>query len=135
MPGLGHLLASSGRDWCVGVLPVPEAVFAAAIRRIGRPLPAKLQELYRLYDGGEGPLPMQPYNFTLWGNGDVAHLRESEHYRKHYDRHLFFGSNGAGEYFGVDDAGRIFFMDAVAGEGSITIYCDTFGEFVMHIGV
>jgi len=134
MPSLTDLLGSTGKDWRAGAPAVADAEFAAALRRIGRPLPGKLLELYRSHDGGEGPLPSEPYNFCLWGIGEVADRRESEHYRKHYDRYVFFGSNGAGEYFGIDDAGRVFFMDAVAGEGSIKVYSDTFDEFVAHIG-
>jgi hypothetical protein len=135
MPSLADLLASGGKDWRSDAPPVAEAAFAAAICRIEQPLPGRLMELYRLCNGGEGSLPRQPYYFALWGVGEVAGLRERDHYRTHYDRYVFFGSNGAGEYFGVDGEGRVFFMDAVAGEQSITIYCDSFDEFVTDIGI
>ena len=135
MPALAELLARADKDWRADAPPVPEAEFAAAIRRIGLPLPDKLIELYRLCNGGEGSLPWQPWYFLLWGICFVADVRESEHHREHYDCYVFFGSNGAGEYFGINAEGRVFFMDAVAGEESITIYCGSFDEFVTHIGV
>jgi hypothetical protein len=135
MPALAEILARGDKDWRADAPPVSEAELAAATGRIDLPLPDKLLKLYRLCDSGEGSLPWQPWYFLLWNVAFVADLRESEHYRKHYHRYLFFGSNGAGEYFGIDGEGRVFFMDAVAGEESITIYCGSFDEFVTHIGV
>jgi SMI1 / KNR4 family (SUKH-1) len=135
MAGVADLLVGEKKDWSAHVTPRPEQEIESATRRIGLSLPPKLLEMYRLCDGGEGSLPKQPYIFVLWGINEVAQLREDEHYREHYDRYVFFGGNGAGEYFGVDEAGRVFFMDAVAGEESITVYCDTFDEFVAQIGI
>jgi hypothetical protein len=135
MPDLADLLAGAGKDWQPDTPPVADAELEAAKARIGRPLPDKLLELYSLCDGGEGSLPKQPYNFVLWGIVSLAETREHEHYRAHYDRYVLFGSSGGGEYFGLDETGRVFFMDPIAGEESIIVYCDTFDEFVTHIGV
>ena len=135
MSNLADLLSSEGKDWAAYAPPLSEMEIEAAKRRIGRPLPLNLLELYRLCDGGEGSLRRQPYTFILWGIQFVAELREHEHYREFYDRFVFFGGNGAGDNFGIDEAGRVFFMDPIAGEDSIEIYCTTFDEFVAEIGL
>ena len=135
MSSLADLLSSEGKDWVAYAPPLSETEIEAAKRRIGRPLPPTLLELYRLCNGGEGSLPRQPYYFALWDIQFVAEIREHEHYREFYDHFVFFGSNGAGEHFGIDGGGRVFFMDAVAGEASVEVYCTTFDEFIAEVGI
>jgi hypothetical protein len=135
MSNLANLLSGGRKDWAAGTPPLSDIEIEAAKRRIGRRLPPTLLELYRLCDGGEGSLPRDPYNFVLWGIQEVAETREHEHYREFYDRYVFFGGNGGGEYFGIDEAGRIFFMDPIAGEDSIEVYCATFDEFIAEVGL
>src|SRR5262245_31437884 len=135
MSNLAGLLSSEEKDWAACAPPLSEIEIEAAKRRIGRPLPPKLLELYLLCNGGEGSLPKDPYNFVLWGIEEVAETREHEHYREFYDRFVFFGGNGGGEYFGIDEAGRVFFMDPIGGEDSIEVYCTTFDEFIAEVGI
>ena len=135
MSSLAGLLSSDEKDWAACAQPLSEIEIEAAKRRIGRPLPPKLLELYLLCNGGEGSLPKDPYNFVLWGIEEVAEIREHEHYREFYDRFVFFGGNGGGEYFGIDEAGRVFFMDPIGGEDSIEVYCTTFDEFIAEVGI
>ena len=47
---------------------------------------------------------------------------------------MFFGSNGGGEYFGLDPFGRVFIMDPVAGEESNIVVAQSFDDFVQQIG-
>jgi SMI1 / KNR4 family (SUKH-1) len=121
-------------DWQIIDPPVSEDTLQAAVKRIDFPLPAAFIDFYRLCNGGEGSLPMEPWRFLLWRIEDVADLRYHEHYVKHYAQFAFFGSNGATEYFGIDKNQHVFFMDAVAGEESVVFVANTFGEFVAQLG-
>jgi hypothetical protein len=134
MPRIADTLSRSGSDWRAYDPPLAEDRIADADRRIGTALPAGLLELYRVCNGGEGSLPYQPWIFVLWGIDEVADLREHEHFRKYYDQFVFFGGNGGGEYFGLDPAGRVFFIDPIAGEESIVVVAPSFDEFAMNIG-
>ena len=135
MSNLADLLSGQGKDWVADRLPLSEIEIEAAKRRIGRQLPPTLLELYALCDGGAGSLPRDPYYFGLWGIKEVAETREHEHYRRYYDRYVLFGSSGGGVYFGIDEAGRVFFMDPIAGEDSIEVYSATFDEFIAEVGL
>jgi hypothetical protein len=134
MPRITDTLARAGSDWKAFKAPLDADVIAEALVLIGRPLPTGLIELYHTCNGGEGSLPVQPLNFVLWNLEFVVETREDLHYRKYYDQFVFFGTNGGGEYFGVDPAGRIFFMDPVAGEESIAVVAATFDEFAALVG-
>lgn len=135
MPRITDTLSRPESDWRVYDPPLAEGQIADAARRIAARLPATLLELYRMCNGGEGSLPYQPWNFVLWGIDEAAELREHEHYRKYYGQFVFFGGNGGGEYFGLDPAGHVFFMDPIAGEESITVVASSFDEFARNIGV
>ena len=128
-------LARPGSDWRQFDPPLPPGEIAKAVERIGRTLPPGLLELYHACNGGEGSLPFQPWRFVLFGIDFVAELREDQYYRENYDRFVFFGTDGGGEYFGVDPSGRVFYMDAVAGEESIAVVADSFDEFARQIGI
>ena len=128
------MLSRSGSDWKAFEPPLPADEIAEACELIGRALPEGLIELYHGCNGGEGSLPFQPWLFILWGIEYVVQLREDKHYRKYYDSFVFFGSNGGGEYFGLEPSGRVFIMDPVAGEESNIIVAESFDEFVQHIG-
>lgn len=124
----------TGSDWKAFEPPLSSDEIADAIRILARPIPAELIELYRGCNGGEGSLPYQPWGFILWGLEDVVQLSEDNHYRKYFSAYLFFGTNGGGEYFGVDHLGRVFIMDPVAGEESIIVVANSFHEFLATVG-
>jgi hypothetical protein len=135
LPGIAELLCRPGSDWESFAPPLPNGAINDAIKRINwGPLPAGLIDLYRICNAGEGSLPFQPWTFVLWGIDTVADTREVEHYRAHYIEFLFFGSNGGGEYFGLDKLGHVFFMDTVAGEESIVVAAESFMEFAAKLG-
>jgi len=122
-------------NWIVLDPPISEEMLQAAVKRIGFPLPFAFLNLYRKCGSGEGSLPFQPWRFVLWRIEEVADLREEAFYKKHYAKFLFFGSNGAGEYFGIDRNQSVFFMDAVAGIDSISTVAQTFEEFAAQLGL
>ena len=134
MPRIADTLSRPGSNWIAVDPPLPADEIAEASELIGIPLPDELIELYHECNGGEGSLPFQPWNFVLWGIEYVVQVREDEHYRKYYSPFVFFGSNGGGEYFGLDPSGRVFIMDPVAGEESNIVVSESFNEFVQHIG-
>jgi hypothetical protein len=134
MPRIADTLSRPGSDWKAFEPPLPADEIAEARELIGKPLPDALIELYHECNAGEGSLPFQPWNFVLWGIEYVVQVREDEHYRKYYSPFVFFGSNGGGEYFGLDPSGRVFFMDPVAGEESNIVVAESFDEFVQHLG-
>jgi hypothetical protein len=134
MHRIEDILARPGCNWRAFHPPLEPAAIAAAVARIRRSLPDGLLELYRLCNSGQGSLPFEPWVFVLWGIDFVAETREDEHYRKYYDDFVFFGSNGAGEYFGLDPAGRVFYMDAYAGEQSIIECAQSFEQFIVQLG-
>src|SRR5205085_2580698 len=121
-------------DWQIIDPPVSEDALQATVKRIDFPLPAAFIDFYRMCNGGEGSLPMQPWRFLLWSIEEVADLRHHEHYAKHFAQFVFFGSNGVGEYFGIDKDQRVFFMDAVAGQESVVLVANTFDEFMAQLG-
>lgn len=135
MSSIADYLARPDSDWRFYKPTLGADGVKAALSNLDQPLPAALVELYQACDGGEGSLPFQPWRFVLWGIEDVVALRKHPFYREYHSGLTFFGSNGAGEYFGIDKPGRIFFMDAVAGEDSIRYVAESFAEFLEHIGV
>jgi hypothetical protein len=134
MPRIADTFSRPGSDWKAFEPPLPADEIAEARELIGRSLPDGLIELYHECNGGEGSLPFQPWNFVLWGIEYVVQVRGDRHYRNYYSPFVFFGSNGGGEYFGLDPSGRVFFMDPVAGEESNIVVAESFDEFVQHLG-
>ena len=123
------------RDWKFSEMPVSQHVLEAARERMNWNLPQGLINLYQLGDRGEGSLRNQPWNFVLWGIQNVADLRNHVHYQSYYPDFLFFGGNGAGEYFGLDRQGQVFFMDPIAGEDSIIVSSKSMDEFIANLGL
>lgn len=134
MLSIAEALSRPGSDWKVHEAPLPDEEIAEARELIGLPLPDALVELYRLCNVGEGSLPFQPWNFVLWEIEYVVHFREQEYSREYFNQFVFFGSSGGGEYFGLDQKGRVFVMDPIAGEESNIVIAESFDEFVRQIG-
>jgi hypothetical protein len=134
MPRIIDTLSRPGSDWKAFEPPLPADEIAEACELIGRSLPEALIELYHECNGGQGSLPFQPWNFILWGIDYVVEVREDECFRKYYSPFVFFGTNGGGDYFGLDASGRVFIMDPIAGEESSLVVAQSFDEFVHHVG-
>lgn len=75
----------------------PEAL-AAAGERLGRPLPAELQELLRQFDGGAGTLGTRA--FELWGVEKLVEQNLAEEIVQSAPGLLLIGSDGDAEALG-----------------------------------
>jgi hypothetical protein len=66
-------------------------------------LPASYLQLLSATDGGEGPLPVNPFNLCLDPAHEVIARVSNGNYRQsEFDEFLIFGGNGGGEYIALD---------------------------------
>lgn len=65
-------------------------------------LPVPLLELLAYSDGGEGPLPVEPYNFCLDSAETIAQAQIERTYEEFFSGYFVFGSNGGGELIALD---------------------------------
>jgi SMI1/KNR4 family protein SUKH-1 len=66
------------------------------------PLPQEYLDLLSYSNGGEGPLPVQPYNLCLDSAEVTAESWQTGAYKEFFPGFLVFGSNGGGEYIAFD---------------------------------
>lgn len=128
-----------GRDWF--------AVSGAAVEELSRlravvpdNLPERYLELLAFSNGGEGPLPIRPYNLCLDTAGTVAETIEGKNHRQaDLQGFLIIGGNGSGEYIAFDTRNGapwpIVTIDMVAGGGSAETIAPDFDTFYDRIGV
>lgn len=79
----------------------------SALDKLRQSAPASLPESYmRLLafsDGGEGPLPVSPYNLCLYSSDEVLDgIRMNNFGQADLEGLLIFGGNGGGEYLAFD---------------------------------
>lgn len=103
-------------------------------------LPIRYLDLLAFSNGGEGPLAVQPYNFSLDPAVVVAEAVDGEnHGQADLQGFLIFGSNGGGEYLAFDTRSGapwpVVAIDMVAGSGSAAIVAPDFDGFYDLIGV
>jgi hypothetical protein len=103
-------------------------------------LPERYVDLLAFSNGGEGPLPNQPYNLCLDPAGTVAETIEGEnHGQADLRGFLIIGGNGGGEYIAFDTRSGapwpIVTIDMVAGGGSAEIIAADFDTFYGCIGL
>jgi hypothetical protein len=93
-----------GRDWYK-----VDGASASAIDRLRAIEPAPLPESYlRLLsysNGGEGPLPVMPFNLCLYPAEEVVQIEEAGHFKKFYPGFFVIGGNGGGEAVALDFRG------------------------------
>lgn len=65
-------------------------------------LPVPLLELLAYSDGGEGSLPVEPYNFCLDSAETIAQAQIERTYEEFFPGYFVFGSNGGGELIALD---------------------------------
>lgn len=128
-----------GRDWCgVGGAAAEELTRLRAIAPVD--LPQRYLALLAFSNGGEGPLPTEPYNLCLDSAETVAQTIESGNYGQ-ADLHgfLIIGGNGGGEYIAFDTRNEVPWpvvkIDMVAGGGSAELIASDFETFYNCIGV
>ena len=77
-----------------------------AINRLTASSPVELPSEYLLFlrqsNGGEGPLPVQPFYFHACSAGDVALTMEQKRHEEFFPGFIMIGSNGGGEYVAFD---------------------------------
>jgi len=129
----------NGRDWfAVSGAPAEGLARLRAVAPDG--LPERYLDLLSSSNGGEGPLPSQPYNLCLDAAETVTDAIESEnHGRADLQGFLIIGGNGGGEYIAFDTRSRapwpIVTIDMVAGGGSCETIAPDFDTFYDRIGV
>lgn len=75
----------------------------AALRNtVGVGLPDEYFDLLAFSNGGEGPLPVPPYNFCLDSAEDAARLKREKTYDESFPGFFVIGGNGSGEYIAFD---------------------------------
>jgi SMI1-KNR4 cell-wall len=97
-------------------------------------------DLLAATNGGEGPLPVYPYNFCLDPVVTALDAFRSRNYdRADLDEFFVFGSDGSRELIAIDMrsglAGAIVAIEIVDGPGSAEIVASNFDGFVSMIGV
>ncbi len=116
---------------------------AAALKTLRSLMPSEVPdsylELLALSDGGEGPLPVQPYSVCL---DDVSTMLANicEEWHADWLRQGFFviGGNGGGELIAFDvrspGTQSLVSIDLVAGAASAETVVDTWAGFVNILG-
>lgn len=103
-------------------------------------MPSAYFDLLAETNGGEGPLPVNPYNFCLDSVATALDAFRSRNYdRPDLDGFIIFGGNGGGELIAIDMRGglpgAVVTIDMVAGPESAEVVATNFDEFVSIIGV
>lgn len=128
-----------GRDWVGG-----DGAKAEELVRLRAVVPSDLPERYldllAFSDGGEGPLPVSPYNLCLDpANIVVETFKCHNHGQADLEGFLIFGGNGGGEYIAFDLRGGspwpVVTIDMVAGGDSAEALAPNFDAFVDLIGI
>ena len=99
-------------------------------------LPEPYLHLLSVSNGGEGPLPVEPFNVCLDPAEDVISRLTGQ---PTFDGYLIFGGNGGNEYLAFDTrAGApwpVVTIDMVAGPASAKQVANDFNSFVDLIGI
>ena len=100
-------------------------------------LPESYVHLLSVSNGGEGPLPVNPFNLCLDPAKDViSRLSDPQ---TTADGLLVFGGNGGGEYLAFDMRNGapwpVVTIDMVAGPSSAEMVASDFDAFIRLIGV
>ncbi len=128
-----------GRDWhgtAGAAAEVVEELRAAAPTG----LPDSYLRLLSFSDGGEGPLPVNPFTLCLDPAQEViACLANGNYGQPECDGFLIFGGNGGGEYLAFDmrqaPPWPVVTIDMVAGPESAEVVAPDFDNFIDLIGV
>ncbi|HEY0311582.1 MAG TPA: SMI1/KNR4 family protein [Allosphingosinicella sp.] len=128
-----------GRDWYR--LDGASAQTVAALRSAAPDeLPETYLQLLSVSNGGEGPLPVSPFNLCLDSAEEVmARLASGNYGQSDLDGFLIFGGNGGGEYLAFDvrqgEQWPVVTIDMVAGPSSAEIVAPDFERFLDLIDV
>lgn len=103
-------------------------------------LPEAYLKLLSFTDGGEGPLPVEPFNLCMDPVSSVVELiRTGNDGQSDFEGFLIFGGNGGGEYLAFDMRNGprwpVVTIDMVAGGRSAGIVASDFDTFLDLIGI
>lgn len=94
-------LMFAGREWFKN-----DGASAEALDRLAAVAPFQLPQSYfavlRYSNGGEGPLPVDPWTFCLDPAEFATETEQSGTFREFFPGLFVIGSNGAGEAFALD---------------------------------
>jgi len=128
-----------GRDW-VGACGATAADLTQLRAAAPPDLPRRYVDLLAFSDGGEGPLPISPYNLCLDPASTViATIEHRNHGQADLEGFLVFGGNGGGEYLAFDIRGAspwpVVQIDMVVGGDSAEVVAPDFDTFIDLIGI
>ena len=92
---------AAGRTWLKRPAAAEEALCALRAEA-GVDLPEEYFAFLRFSNGGEGPLPIAPYNFCLDCAEDVLGYLREKLYEEFFPEFFVFGSSGGGDYVAFD---------------------------------
>jgi len=104
-------------------------------------LPDQYINLLNYSNGGEGPLPVQPYNFCLDSSEYVIERVLSGATEEFFPGFLMFGGNGGGEYIAFDIRGPqpwpvvAIDMTNIDLAESVLFIARDFEEFLSFVGI
>lgn len=103
-------------------------------------LPSSYYKLLSVSDGGEGPLPVNPFNLCLDASKQVIEgIRTRNFGQQDLDGFIVFGGNGGGEYLAFDIRGPspwpVVTIDMSVGSASAEQVAPDFDMFAEMIGL
>lgn len=103
-------------------------------------LPSSYYKLLSVSDGGEGPLPVNPFNLCLDASKQVIEgIRTRNFGQQDLDGFIVFGGNGGGEYLAFDIRGPspwpVVTIDMSVGSASAEQVAPDFDTFAEMIGL
>lgn len=128
-----------GREWFAQPGASPETL--GALREAApAALPESYYRLLAFSDGGEGALPVDPYNLCLDSAAEVRERIARGHDEDpDLSGFLIFGSNGGGEHIAFDLRNGapwpIVYIDMIAGYGSVAPLTPSFDALLDIIGI
>lgn len=105
------------------------------------PLPARYLDLLAFSNGGEGPLPVQPFNFCLYSAEEAAQIEREGTFKECFPGLFVIGGDGCGEAVALDLRAAepwpvvAFDMTNIDPDESVRPIAPDFDAFVGLIGV
>ena len=90
-----------GREWSKGDGATSEAL-AKLKGTAPAPLPEAYLDLLSFGDGGEGPLPVEPFWFVLYSAEESAKIEQGAEFGDFFPGLFVIGGNGGGEAIALD---------------------------------
>ena len=129
----------SDREWFKAEGASDDAV-SSLKRAAAIELPTLYLALLRFSNGGEGPLPISPYNFCLDSAEDAAQNQRAGTFKEFFTGFFVFGSSGGGELVALDIRGHppwpVVAIDAtnIDLDESVMLIANSMEDFVAMIG-